>query len=78
MDTKIDDTLLVRGAPETVIIETSAACCETGDILAFKVYLLLPPADAIKFANAILHAAANLPEEDFSDVPAEFLAGDSI
>lgn len=75
MDIHIDDTLSVRAAPETVIIETIAACCETGDILAFKVYLLLPQADAIKFANAILQTAANLPEEDFSDVPAEFLAG---
>lgn len=76
MDTKIDDILSVRAAPENVIIETSAACTEDGDILAFKVYLLLPPVDAIKLAIAILQAATNLPKEDFSDVPAEFLAGD--
>lgn len=74
MDTKIDDTLSVRASPEFVIIETSAACCETGDILAFTAYLLLHPEEAVRLASALLSAAANLPEEDFSDVPADVLA----
>lgn len=71
--TDITETLHVGACPDGVVVWTTEACTNEGETLPFEVNLVLAPDEAIKFANAILHAAANLPEEDFSDVPAEYL-----
>lgn len=70
---QINETLTVGAAPEVVIATMTGAVREDGSTVPFEVFLLLEQGEAIRFANAILHAAANLPEEDFSDVPAEYL-----
>lgn len=69
----ISETIHVGACPDGVIVWTTEACSNGGETIPFEVNLVLAPDEAVKFANAILHAAANLPQEDFSDVPAEYL-----
>lgn len=72
----INEDTTVVAAPDMVIITSTAACTEKGEELTFEVYLALWPDEAVKFANAILNAAANRPEEDLSHIPDDLFLED--
>lgn len=69
----INDTLNVGASPDAVIVGTTGACDVDGVGIGVEAFLILSREDAVQLAQALMHAVANLPEEDFSDVPAEYL-----
>lgn len=72
MAIKINDALTVRACPESVVIESADLCDASGATHHAALFLLLSKEESIAFASAVLQTALNLPEHDFSDVPAEY------
>ena len=72
----INEELEVSVCPENVLITMTGACTEDGATVPHETFLLLSAEDAIKFANAILAAVPNIPEEDMSDIPADLYLED--
>lgn len=66
---QINSELEVAVCPDNVLITMTGACTENGETLSYETFLLLGAEDAVKFANAILAAVPNIPEEDLSHVP---------
>lgn len=66
---EINETLEVAVCPDHVLVTMTGACTEDGATLPHETFLLLNSEDAVKFANAILAAVPNIPEEDLSHVP---------
>jgi hypothetical protein len=65
----INDELEVGVCPDYVLVTMTGACTEDGATLPHETFLLLSADDAVKFANAILAAVPNIPEEDLSHIP---------
>lgn len=65
----INEALEVSVCSDHVIVTMTEACTEDGETVPHEIFLLLSADDAIKFANAILAAVPNIPEEDFSRIP---------
>lgn len=60
---KINDEIAVLAIPDSVVIQMQSVFDNEGETHQGEVFVGLTPQDAIKLANAILHAAANLPVE---------------